>query len=63
VKRQLSGIFHAVTSAGGRFKTGQILDVGAEGIDLYNTMLEAHDVSRRLGPAKREMQRVEAIRA
>jgi hypothetical protein len=63
VKRELSGIFHAITSAGGRFKTGEILDVGAEGIDLYNTVLEAHDVSRRLGPAKRQLQRVDAIRA
>ena len=63
VKRELSGIFHAVTGAGGRFKTGQILDVGAEGLDVYNTLLEGLDVSKRLGPADRKMQRVEAIRA
>jgi hypothetical protein len=31
VKRELSGIFHAITGANGRFKTGQILDVKAEG--------------------------------
>lgn len=31
VKRELSGIFHAITGANGRFKTGQILNVGARG--------------------------------
>jgi hypothetical protein len=59
----LSGIFHAVTSANGRFKTGQTLDVGAEGIDLYNTILAAFNVHRKLGPADREARRVEAILA
>jgi hypothetical protein len=63
VKRELSGIFHAVTSANGRFKTGQVVDVGAEGIDVYNTMLEAMGAARRLGPAKRESRKVDAIRA
>jgi len=29
VKRELSGIFHAITGANGRFKTGQSMDVGA----------------------------------
>jgi len=62
VKRELSGIFHAVTGASGRFKTGQILELGAEGIDVYNTMLQAFDVPRRLGPSDREMTRVDAIR-
>jgi hypothetical protein len=63
VKRELSGIFHAISSANGRFKTGQILDAGAEGIDVYNTILETFGAARRLGPAKREMQRVDAILA
>ena len=63
VKRELSGIFHAVTGANGRFKTGQILDIAAEGIDVYNTMLEAMGASRRLGPAKRESRKVDAILA
>jgi hypothetical protein len=63
VKRELSGIFHAITSANGRFKTGQFLDVGAEGIDLYNTMLEAMKVTRRLGPKDRKGRRVDSIRA
>ncbi len=63
VKRELSGVFHAITGAGGRFKTGQILDVGAEGLDVYNTMLSAMDVSRRLGPVDREKNSVDAIRS
>lgn len=63
VKRELSGVFHAITGANGRFKTGQIADVGAEGIDVYNTMLAAMGVSRRLGPAKRPVNALDAIRA
>ncbi|MBI3468543.1 MAG: DUF1552 domain-containing protein [Planctomycetes bacterium] len=63
VKRELSGILHATTGANGRFKTGQILDLGAEGIDVYNTMLDAFDARRRLGPASRETNRIDAIRA
>lgn len=62
VKRELSGVFHAISGAGGRFKTGQILDVGAEGLDVYNTMLGAMDVSERLGPAAREFSAVDTIR-
>ena len=63
VKRELSGVFHAITGANGRFKTGQIMDVGAEGIDVYNTMLAGMGVSDRLGPAKRKMNPIDAIRA
>jgi hypothetical protein len=63
VKRELSGVFHAITGANGRFKTGQIMDVGAEGLDVYNTMLTAMGATDRLGPAKRKMQAVDAIRA
>ncbi|MEX2027168.1 MAG: hypothetical protein WEH44_07700, partial [Pirellulaceae bacterium] len=62
VKRELSGIFHAVTGAAGRLKTGQILDVNAEGIDVYNTILTAHGATRKLGPADRKTQEVSAIR-
>jgi hypothetical protein len=62
-KRELSGVFHAITGANGRFKSGQILDVGAEGIDLYNTMLSAMGATRRLGPATREHRAVDSIRA
>jgi hypothetical protein len=62
VKRELSGVFHAITGANGRFKTGQIMDVDAEGVDVYNTMLDAMGVSHRLGPVEREMQPVDGIR-
>ena len=63
VKRELSGVFHAVTSANGRFKSGQIMDVGAEGIDVYNTMLETMGATKRLGPSDREKKAVPTIRA
>jgi hypothetical protein len=63
VKRELSGIFHAITAANGRFKTGAILDVNAEGLDVYNTLLDAFDVPRRLGPSDRPVQKVESVRA
>ena len=62
VKRELSGVFHAITSANGRFKTGQFLEIGAEGLDVYNTMLDAMGAGRRLGPADREGRTVDAIR-
>jgi hypothetical protein len=61
-KRELSGVFHAITGANGRFKTGRFMDVGAEGLDVYNTMLDAMGVSDRLGPADRPMNTVDAIR-
>ncbi|MFK7818015.1 MAG: DUF1552 domain-containing protein [Planctomycetaceae bacterium] len=63
VKRELSGVFHAITGCNGRFKTGEIMDIGKEGIDVYNTMLDGLGVKERLGPAKREMTAVDAIRA
>ena len=63
VKRELSGVFHAITSANGRFKSGQIMDVGAEGLDVYNTMIRAMGARGRLGPAKREGRHVDQIRA
>lgn len=63
VKRELSGVFHAITSGGGRFKTGEIVDVGAEGIDVYNTMLAAYNTQKRLGPDKRKHQPIDKIRA
>ena len=63
VKRELSGVFHAISGANGRFKTGQIMDVGAEGLDLYNTMLDVMGAKRRLGPTGRGRQAVDRIRA
>ena len=62
VKRELSGVFHAISGAGGRFKTGQILDLGAEALDVYNTMLAAMGAADRLGPANREFLSVDQIR-
>jgi hypothetical protein len=63
VKRELTGVFHAISGAGGRLKTGKIVDVNAEGLDVYNTMLAAMGVSGRLGPEKRKLAAVDAIRA
>ena len=63
VKRELSGVFHAVSGANGRFQTGQIMDVGAEGLDLYNTMLDAMGVTGRLGPANHPMTSIDKIRS
>ena len=63
VKRELSGVFHAITGANGRFKTGQIMDVEAEGIDVYNTMLRAMGVKDQLGPNDRDNQTIDRIRA
>ena len=60
-KRELSGVFHAITSAQGRFKTGQIMDVGQEGLDVYNTMLSAMGSQQQLGPTDREPTLVEQI--
>ena len=62
VKRELSGVFHAITGANGRFKTGQIMDVPAEGIDVYNTMLTTMDAAKKLGPTNREHQPIDRIR-
>jgi len=63
VKRELSGVFHAITGANGRFKTGQIMDIGAEGLDVYNTMLAGMGVKKRLGPSRRDGSLIDAIRA
>lgn len=63
VKRELSGVFHAVSGAGGRFKTGEVLDNNAEALDLYNTMLGAMGTTRRLGPEKREHRSIDAVLA
>ncbi len=62
VKRELSGVFHAITGANGRFKTGQIIDVRAEALDVYNTILQGMDVSQQLGPSHRKGIPVNAIR-
>jgi hypothetical protein len=56
-------VFHAITGANGRFKTGQIMDVEAEGIDVYNTMLRTMGVKDQLGPNDRDTQTIDRIRA
>lgn len=61
VKRELSGVFHAITSANGRFKTGQIMDLGAEGLDVYNSMLHAMEIPDAMGPSGREKVPVDGI--
>ena len=63
VKRELSGVFHAITGANGRFKTGGIADVGAAGLDVYNTMLGSMGAKTRLGSKDREHRRVDSILA
>ncbi|MDA0282246.1 MAG: DUF1552 domain-containing protein [Planctomycetota bacterium] len=63
VKRELSGVFHCIAGGGGRFKTGHILDVNAEGLDVYNTMLSGMGVPGKLGPKGREAVSIDAIRA
>ena len=62
VKRELSGVFHAMTGANDRLKTGQIMDLKTEGIDVYNTALKAMGAKERLGPKEREFQSVDKIR-
>lgn len=63
VKRELSGVFHAITGANGRFKTGEIMDVNSEGLDVYNTMVGAMGAKDKLGPADRERREVRSILA
>ena len=41
----------------------RIMDVGAEALDLYNTMVDTLGVSQRLGPQNRKMTTVDKIRA
>lgn len=62
VKRELSGVFHAISGANGRFRTGGVVDINSEGIDVYNTMLTAMGSEKLLGKDDREFQSVDAIR-
>ena len=61
VSRELSGIFHVVSGGNDRFATGTVVDANVEGLDLYNTMLGAYGVTRRMGPADRAVQPVAGI--
>lgn len=60
--RELTGVFHAISGANERFRVGDIVDVGdVDGLDLYNTMLEAMGSGQRLGPDGEPTNRVDAI--
>ncbi|MEM7601596.1 MAG: DUF1552 domain-containing protein [Verrucomicrobiota bacterium] len=61
VQRELSGVFHAITGANGRFKTGQVIDANTEGLDLYNTMLSGMGAKEKLGPTDRNHENLDAI--
>ena len=61
VQRELSGVFHAITGANGRFRTGEILDVNAEGVDVYNTMTAALGAVYKMGSSDRQVQRVDSL--
>jgi hypothetical protein len=60
-KRELSQVFHAMTSAGGRFRVGATLEAQAEGLDFYNTILRGMKIEERLGPRGRKLQEVSQI--
>ena len=47
----------------GRFQTTEIMDVKAEGLDIYNTMLTAMNAQLHLGPNKRKHQSIDKTRA
>jgi len=52
-----------MSGANGRFKTGQILDLKSEGLDVYNTILDGMGVAQKMGPLDRDHKLVDAIRA
>ncbi len=56
---------HSAASAAGIRATpgvgAAIVDVGSEGLDLYNTMIEAHGISTKLGPSGRAFKRVDKV--
>lgn len=62
VQRELSGIFHAFSGANERLRTGQIVDADAEGLDVYNTILqEGYGLDIKLGPQARPVETVDVI--
>ncbi|MEE9386480.1 MAG: DUF1552 domain-containing protein [Nannocystaceae bacterium] len=48
-RHDLESVFHAVGPANGTFRVGQILDVSATDVDLYNTCLTGMGVDERMG--------------
>ncbi len=64
IVRELSGIFHAFSPACGRLRSGEIIDANAEGLDVYNTIVqEAFGLDYKMGPAERPVNVVDSILA
>ena len=62
VVRELSGIFHAFSPANGLLRSGEIIDVNAEGLDVYNTIVQsAFGLGYKMGPAERAVETVSAM--
>jgi hypothetical protein len=60
--RELSGIFHAFSPANGRLRAGAIVDAGAEGIDVYNTIVQqGFGLAYKMGPAERTVVPVDVL--
>ena len=59
---ELDGVFHVISSAGGRFKVGNgdFIDVNDHGTALYNTMLRRYGVSSLLGDGKGDLSKIKA---
>lgn len=61
--RELSGIFHAFTTANERLRTG-IVDVNGEGLDVYNTIIRSgYNLDAKLGPEERPFNQIASILA
>lgn len=57
--QELSHVFHAFSAAGGRLPVGHTIDVEAEGLDLYNTILHgSYGIEAKLGPRNRPYREV-----
>ncbi len=62
VERELSGIFHAFTTAGGCLRAGEIVDANAERLDVYNTIVQqGFGLDYKMGPADRPVNVVDTI--
>jgi len=45
----LKSVFHVVSGGNGRFNVGQNMAVNTSGVDVYNTILRGHGITRRMG--------------
>lgn len=59
-RHNLESVFHMVSGANERFQPGTH-DVNVDGLDVYDTILEAYGVTRRMSPQGRNARRVEAL--